>query len=95
MKICLKIYLMFFLCLSAIGAGAQVVYVKHDATGANDGSSWSNAYTDLHTAITGAPTSATIWVARGIYKPTQTIPLTSGVPQDRDKTFLLDKTIRL
>jgi len=45
-------------------------YVKWDATGANDGSSWTDAYIDLQTAITFASSDEQIWVAAGTYKPT-------------------------
>ncbi|KAA3641208.1 MAG: T9SS C-terminal target domain-containing protein [Bacteroidetes bacterium] len=47
---------------------AQITYVKHDASGDNNGSSWDNAYTDLSVAL-GAVTAGEIWVAAGTYKP--------------------------
>ncbi len=46
-------------------------YVNHLAIGANDGSSWSSAYTDLQGALEN-PACAEIWVAYGTYKPTST-----------------------
>lgn len=49
-------------------ATAQVVYVHAHATGANNGSSWSDAYVDLQTAL-GATASGEIWVAAGTYHP--------------------------
>ena len=45
-----------------------MVHVKADATGANNGSSWADAYTDLQTALQNHP-GAEIWVAAGVYVP--------------------------
>ncbi|MBI5916642.1 MAG: T9SS type A sorting domain-containing protein [Bacteroidetes bacterium] len=68
-----KIYLnRFLVCLVlAFSAGeitAQVVYVKQDASGADNGTSWLNAYKKLDDALL-ATTSGQIWVAAGTYKP--------------------------
>jgi hypothetical protein len=48
----------------------QIHYVKWDAAGANDGSSWADAYTDLQSALSAAANGGEIWVAAGTYKPT-------------------------
>lgn len=46
-----------------------LIYVDIDATGGNDGSSWSDAYTDLQDALADAVEDAQIWIAEGIYSP--------------------------
>jgi hypothetical protein len=54
-------------------AAAQTLYVHAGATGANDGSSWTNAYNSLQDALlhaAGSGGSVTeIWVAAGAYMP--------------------------
>lgn len=78
--------LSLFYCIlfSSLPLNAQV-FVKWDATGANNGTSWANAYTDLQMALDS--TFEEIWVAAGTYYPQSD---TSGnyTPSDpRTKTF--------
>ncbi|MBK9337212.1 MAG: right-handed parallel beta-helix repeat-containing protein [Lewinellaceae bacterium] len=50
---------------------ANIFYVNAAATGANNGSSWADAFTDLQNALNSPCTGITqIWVAEGTYKPT-------------------------
>jgi hypothetical protein len=58
------------LLISVSPVSATVIYVKWDAAGANNGTSWEDAYMDLQTAIGAAIDGDTIWVAGGTYKPT-------------------------
>lgn len=71
----------------ALPASAQI-FVQHDAAGANTGASWSDAYSDLQTALTAAPANTEIWIAAGVYKPAGP----GGAPTS---TFLMNKTLRL
>jgi predicted outer membrane repeat protein len=47
----------------------RILYVDGDASGANDGSSWPNAFNDLQSALAEAQSGDEIRVARGIYSP--------------------------
>lgn len=47
----------------------SVIYVKHDAAGSDNGSSWENAFTSLHNAIESSIAGDQIWVAYGKYHP--------------------------
>lgn len=65
----------------------QIYYVKWDAAGANNGSSWNDAYIDLQSALTAATSGDEIWVAAGAYKPTYGI--------DRTISFALKNGVAL
>jgi surface protein len=66
------------------------IYVNTNATGANTGESWTDAFTSLQDAIevANACTIPEIWVAQGTYYPSaHPREITSGTVTDRDFTF--------
>lgn len=63
------------------------IYVNQSATGANDGSSWENAFTDLQSALTLDTEETQIWVAAGVYHP--------GEAGDSLATFHVTRDIQL
>lgn len=70
---------------------AKILRVNAGATGANNGSSWTDAYSSLQAALTAAVSGDEIWVAAGVYKPTLTT-----TPEDaRTATFQLKNGVGL
>jgi len=54
----------------SVAADGTIYYVDADATGANNGSTWPNAFTTLQPALDAVLSGDQIWVAEGTYKPT-------------------------
>ena len=69
-----------------------IIYVDADATGANNGSSWENAYNFLQDALAAAVSGCEIRVAEGAYKPDQGVGKIRG---DRTATFQLKNSITI
>ncbi len=67
---------------------SPLLYVDSHATGANNGSSWTDAYNYLQDAMTVAESNNVIWVAQGTYKPDANNLYPSGTG-DRTATFQL------
>jgi predicted outer membrane repeat protein len=66
MKAYIPFLLLFFSGLPFLNAQ---IYVDHSASGNNDGSTWSNAYTHLQDALDNAGANDALWIAQGIYSP--------------------------
>ncbi len=68
----------------------KIIYVDSNASGANNGSSWGDAFKYLQDGLTIAFESDEIWVAEGIYKPDQGKNKKKG---DRTASFVLKKGV--
>src|SRR5512140_1282941 len=64
-------------------SAGSIIYVKWNASGANNGTSWANADTNLQAGLAGAVSGDQVWVAAGTYKPgntrASTFNLASGI----------------
>jgi hypothetical protein len=87
-----RIIFCLFLIGISIKADAQI-YIKYNAIGLNNGTSWNDAFVDLDYAI-NATNSGQIWVAADMYKPSTN--LQGETPSnEREKTFRLKENIAI
>ena len=63
-----------FCCCLLSFAGYSQVFVNGSAAGANDGSSWADAYTELQDGLDNVAMDGEVWVAAGTYKPGEAAP---------------------
>jgi len=61
----LSLALLFVLSIQS----RAVVFVDGSAGGANNGTSWTDAYVDLGNALTLSASGSEIWLAEGVYRP--------------------------
>ena len=68
------------------------LFVDIDATGANNGLDWNNAFNSLQDAIDLARSCMvdTIWVAEGTYKPSKTKTGNASNANNKDNVFFID-----
>ena len=92
LKSALAIVVLFSLTYASATVHAKTIYVDDDATGANNGSSWTDAFNYLQDAFAAANDGDEIRVAQGIYKPDQGNGITPG---DREATFQLVNGVTL
>jgi len=85
-----SLFLMSWIMGSVFAAvvNATVIHVDLNARGANDGTSWRNAFLGLQEAINVSVASDEIWIAEGVYTP--------GPPgSDRAVTFTVKNGLKL
>ena len=77
----------FLIVAWATTAAAARCYVDGAAGGANIGVSWTDAFTDLQSALTDAACTE-VWVAQGVYKPV--VPVDTGSVTPSEQAVSLD-----
>ncbi|WP_435354956.1 choice-of-anchor Q domain-containing protein [Emticicia sp. SJ17W-69] len=89
-----------FILFALIQTSFAQIYVKVDANGLNNGTSWENAFKNLSDALDLARTSnQQIWVAQGVYFPDRDPfggrPFPGTTVPYRDMTFYISGTMQL
>ncbi|MEM6718387.1 MAG: T9SS type A sorting domain-containing protein [Bacteroidota bacterium] len=64
-----KLLLTLLLVVTTMNVNAARIYVDANATGANNGTSWANAFTTIEDALISSIIGDEIWVKSGVYKP--------------------------
>jgi Right handed beta helix region/Immunoglobulin I-set domain len=77
----------FVTVLAQASPTQAVIYVRAGAGGANNGTSWADAFVSLQSALTAAAAGGEIWVAAGIYTP--------GPPGDAVSSFVMKNGVAL
>ena len=72
-------------------AADSIIYVDAEATGANNGTSWDDAYAELQPALEDAADGDEVWVAAGIYTPT----VKHGGTSDRYRSFQMKNGVAI
>jgi hypothetical protein len=82
-----KYSVLIFFMAPMVALCQKTIYVRWDASGNNNGTSWADAFVDLQTGLSTAVQNDQIWVAQGVYKPTSS--------NDRATSFVLKNGISI
>lgn len=67
-----KLLVLALVLCGFLNGNATIYYVNKNATGTNNGSSWTNAFTTIELAFSNAIVGDQVWVAVAVYKPAGT-----------------------
>jgi len=82
----LRLTLVFTLLItSQVLFSQSIIFIDVNASGSNNGTSWSDAYNDLQEGLNNSSPGDSVWVAAGTYYPTTTT--------DRDTTFKMPDSV--
>lgn len=90
-KIQKLLFFVAFMAITQIGY-SQIYHVNQAALGSNDGTNWTNAFTNLQSALAIATAGTEIWVAQGTYYPTTCTPCTVA---DRNISFQIPDGVKV
>lgn len=79
--------------LVSFQAQAKIWYVDASAVGSQNGVNWADAFNNLQIALDAASGGDSIFIAKGIYKPTK--PADGVSTNNRDKAFVLSKNLKI
>ncbi len=62
-------FFLFLFLFFSLNMNASIIYVNKNATGLNNGTSWTNAYITIENAFNNSIVGDKIWISQGVYKP--------------------------
>ncbi|AWV99629.1 hypothetical protein DJ013_16195 [Arcticibacterium luteifluviistationis] len=81
--------------ISSPFSAADIIYVKINATGNNDGTDWTNGYTNLQDALDINVCGAAVWLTKGTYLPTKDFHGSSTPINNQNKVFQLTQNMKI
>ncbi|GAB1396031.1 hypothetical protein MASR1M65_08080 [Saprospiraceae bacterium] len=60
-------YILGFAGAVMVNAQNKIIYIKHDAKGKNDGSSWEDAFSNFDSLFTNLEDGLEVWISKGEY----------------------------